>query len=260
MIARLTSTIAAVAIAAGAWSFALSTPANAAGEEIEIPSHDWSFKGPFGTYDRGALQRGFQIYKNVCASCHALNYVAYRNLEHFGYNEDEVKAIAAEATVIDGPNDEGEMFERPGKPSDRFVAPFANDKAARAANGGAFPPDLSMIVKARPDGANYVRSLLLGYVDPPADFKMMEGMNYNAYFGGHQIAMAKPLYGDDVTYEDGTPTSIEQEAEDVVTFLAWASEPEMEERKRAGVMTLLFLLVFTGLLYATKRKIWADVH
>ena len=147
-----------------------------------------------------------------------------------------------------------------GIPADRFASPFPNEKAARAANGGAYPPDLSLIVKARPDGANYVRALLIGYTEPPADFNLMPGMNYNAYFPGHQIAMAQPLYGDDVTYEDGTPSTIEQEAEDLTTFLAWASEPEMEERKRAGVMTLLFLLIFTGLLYATKRKIWADVH
>ncbi len=260
MFARLTTTLAAVAIAAGAWSLALSTPAQAAGEAVELPQHSWSFSGPFGTYDRGALQRGFQVYQAVCSGCHALSYVAYRNLEDLGYNADEIKAIAAEASVVDGPDDSGEMFERPGIPADRFVNPFPNENAARAANGGAYPPDLSLIVKARPDGANYVRALLLGYVDPPADFNLMEGMNYNAYFPGHQIAMAAPLYGDDVTYEDGTPSTVEQETEDLVTFLAWAAEPEMEERKRAGVMTLLFLLVFTGLLYATKRKIWADVH
>ncbi len=260
MIARLTTTLAAVAIAAGAWTLAPSTPAQAAGEAVELPQHDWSFTGPFGTYDRGALQRGFQVYKNVCAGCHALSYVAYRNLEALGYNEDEIKSIAAEATVTDGPNDEGEMYERPAIPADRFASPFANEQAARAANGGAYPPDLSLLVKARPDGANYVRGVLVGYVEPPADVTLMGGMQYNAYFPGHQIAMAQPLYGDDVTYEDGTPATIEQQAEDVTTFLAWASEPEMEERKRAGVMTMLFLLIFTGLLYATKRKIWADVH
>ncbi|MCR9071619.1 MAG: cytochrome c1 [Alphaproteobacteria bacterium] len=260
MIARLTTTIAAVAVAAGAWSFAVSGPAQAAGPAIEYPQHDWSFSGPFGTFDRGALQRGFQVYKNICSGCHALSYVAYRNLEDLGYNEDEIKAIAAQALVVDGPNDDGEMFERSGIPADRFVSPFPNEKAARAANGGAYPPDLSLIVKARPDGANYLRALLVGYVDPPADFNLMPGMNYNAYFSGHQIAMAQPLWGDDVTFEDGTAATIEQQAEDLTTFLAWAAEPEMEERKRAGVMTILFLLVFTGLLYATKRKIWADVH
>lgn len=260
MIARLTTTFAAVAIAAGAWSFALSAPAQAAGEEIELPEHSWSYEGPFGTFDRAALQRGFQVYKNVCSTCHGLKRVAYRNLEALGYNEDEIKAIAAEATVTDGPNDEGEMFDRPALSSDRFASPFPNDQAARAANGGALPPDLSLIVKARPNGAEYVRALMLGYHEAPADFNLLSGMNYNAYFPGHQIAMPQPLYGDDVTFEDGTPSSIEQEAEDLVTFLAWAAEPELEERKRAGVMTLLFLLIFTGLLYATKRKIWADVH
>lgn len=260
MIARLTTTVAAVAIAAGAWSFAFSGTAKAAGPAIEYPQHDWSFSGPFGTYDRGSLQRGFQVYKNICAGCHALSYVAYRNLEDLGYNEDEIKSIASEAFVMDGPNDDGEMYERPAIPADRFASPFPNEKAARAANGGAYPPDLSLIVKARPDGANYVRSLMLGYVEPPADFNLMPGMNYNAYYSGHQIAMAQPLWGDDVTFDDGTEATIEQQAEDLTTFLAWASEPEMEERKRAGVMTILFLLVFTGLLYATKRKIWSDIH
>lgn len=261
MITRITTTLAAIAVAAGAWSFAFTAPVHAAASEhVEIPQHDWSYKGPFGTFDRGSLQRGFQVYKSVCSGCHALSYVAYRNLDALGYNEDEIKAIAAQYFVTDGPNDEGEMFERPAKPSDHFAKPFPNDKAARYANGGALPPDLSLIVKARPDGANYVRALLTGYVEPPADFNLMPGMNYNAYFGGHQIAMAQPLWGDDVEFADGTPATIEQQVEDVTTFLAWASEPEMEERKTAGVMTLLFLLVFTGLLYATKRKIWADVH
>jgi ubiquinol-cytochrome c reductase cytochrome c1 subunit len=255
----LTRSAMAIAIAAGAWSV-VATPANAAGPAIAYPQHEWSFSGPFGTFDRGALQRGFQVYKNVCAGCHALSYVAYRNLEALGYSEDEIKAIASEALITDGPNDEGEMFERPGIPADRFASPFPNENAARAANNGAYPVDLSLIVKARPDGANYLRALMIGYVEPPADFTLMEGMNYNAYFSGHQIAMAQPLWGDDVEYADGTPATIEQLAEDVTTFLAWAAEPEMEERKQAGVMTILFLLVFTGLLYATKRKIWKDVH
>lgn len=258
MVSRVKLTLAAVAMAV---TVGLGgQEARAAGPAIDLPQHDWSFSGIFGTYDRAAKQRGFQVYKNVCASCHALSYVAYRNLADLGYNEDEIKAIAAEATVVDGPNDEGEMFERPAIPADRFASPFPNEQAARFANNGAYPSDLSLIVKARPDGANYVRALLVGYVDPPSDFTLMDGMNYNAYFPGHQIAMAQPLWGDDVEYADGTPATIEQQAEDLTVFLAWAAEPEMEQRKTAGVMTILFLLVFTGLLYATKRKIWADVH
>ena len=234
--------------------------AQAAEDAPSPPELHWSFDGIFGTFDRAQLQRGFQVYQEVCASCHALSYVAYRNLEALGYNEAEIKTIAAEAEVTDGPNDEGEMFVRPGKPSDQFVSPFPNEQAARAINGGAYPPDLSLIVKARANGANYVRALLTGYTDPPADKTLMEGMNYNRYFSGNQIAMAPPLIEDGVEFGDGTPATVAQQAEDVVTFLAWASEPEMEERKTTGIMVVLFLLIFTGLLYASKRKIWADVH
>ena len=258
MIARL-KTKAAVAVMAIALGMSGGAGYALAAED-KVPSNDWSFEGVFGTFDRAALQRGFQVYQEVCASCHALSYVAYRNLEALGYNEAEIKTIAAEAEVTDGPNDEGEMFVRPGKPSDQFVSPFPNEQAARAINGGAYPPDLSLIVKARANGANYVRALLTGYTDPPADKTLMEGTNYNRYFSGNQIAMAPPLIEDGVEFGDGTPATVAQQAEDVVTFLAWASEPEMEERKTTGIMVVLFLLIFTGLLYASKRKIWADVH
>jgi ubiquinol-cytochrome c reductase cytochrome c1 subunit len=162
--------------------------------------------------------------------------------------------------VRDGPNDEGEMFERPGRPSDKFHRPFANEKAARAANNGAYPPDLSLIVKARPDGANYLYGLLTGYSEAPAGVAMGEGMNYNKYFPGHQIAMPPPLSENSVTYSDGTPASVDQMSKDLTTFLAWTAEPELEDRKRTGIKVILFLLVLTGLLYAAKRKIWAAVH
>lgn len=235
-------------------------PANAAGEAVALPKQDWSFNGIFGTFDRAAAQRGLQVYREVCATCHSLDYIAFRNLTDLGYSEDEVKAIAAEYEVQDGPNDEGEMFARPGTPADRFPAPFANEKAARASNGGAYPPDLSLIVDARAGFEDYVYGVLVGYEEAPAGVTMMAGMNYNKYFPGHQIAMAQPLYEDGVTYADGTKASIEQMAKDVTTFLAWASEPNMEGRKQTGIAVILFLIVLSGLFYASKRKIWADVH
>jgi ubiquinol-cytochrome c reductase cytochrome c1 subunit len=227
---------------------------------IEIPDHHFSFEGLFGTFDRGALQRGFQVYQGVCATCHSLDLVSYRHLEALGYNADEIKAIAAAVTVTDGPNDEGEMFDRPGQPSDRFKAPFANEQAARFANNGAYPPDLSLIAKARAGGPDYIVALLTGYHEPPAGFELGEGMSYNAYFTGHQIAMPPPLSQDSVTYQDGTAATVEQMSADVATFLMWTAEPHLETRKQTGVKVVLFLLVMTGLLYAAKRKVWADLH
>ncbi|NBX66046.1 MAG: cytochrome c1 [Proteobacteria bacterium] len=237
-----------------------SGPVHAAGEHIELPKQQWSFDGMTGTFDRGAMQRGFQVYKQVCSACHGLNRLSYRNLAALGYNEAEIKAIAAEATITDGPNDEGEMFERPGRPSDAFKKPFANDNAARYANNGALPPDLSLIVRSRAGGPDYVYALMTGYGDAPADVKMNEGMHYNKYFPGHQIAMAAPLVAGAVTYGDGTDASVEQMAKDVATFLAWASEPVMEIRKQTGIKVMIFLLVFSVLMYATKRKVWKDLH
>lgn len=252
--------------------------ASAAGGKVELqsPAGGWSFSGPFGTYDRGAAQRGFQVYKEVCASCHGLSMVAYRNLMDLGLSENAVKAIAAEYQIPDF-NDRGEAIERPGKPSDRFRKPFPNQDAAKAANGGAYPPDLSLMVKARDDGANYVYTLLLSYVDfdkltdadkkkmgLAADFKLGDGKAFNKIFHpgeyGFQIAMAQPLRDGQVTYVDGTKNDLPQLTKDLVTFLAWASEPKMEQRKRTGVAVVLFLIVFAGVMYAAKRKIWADAH
>jgi len=231
-----------------------------AAEGVEIPSRDWSFSGPFGTFDPAARQRGFQVFKEVCSGCHGLEYIAFRNLAEIGYSEDEVKAIAAEFTMVDGPDDEGEMFEREGKSSDFWPAPFANDKAAAAANNGATPPELSLITKARKNGPNYVFALLTGYEEPPTDVELLEGLNYNKVFPGHQIAMAAPLFEDGVEYADGTPASVEQMAHDVVTFLAWTAEPEMDARKHMGLKVMIFLVVFSIVLYAVKRKVWADQH
>jgi ubiquinol-cytochrome c reductase cytochrome c1 subunit len=238
----------------------LAGAASAAEEGGDLPHQDWSFQGLFGTYDRAAASRGFQVFNEVCAACHSLSLVHYRNLQDLGFTEDQVKAIAEQVQVTDGPDDEGEMFERPGRPSDPFKAPFANENQARAANGGAYPPDLSLITKARLGGPDYIYGILTGYQEPPADVTLQPGMSYNIHFPGHQIAMPQPLSDDQVTYEDGTPATIHQMSHDVVTFLNWAAEPELEVRKQTGVKVLLFLIVFTGMLYATKRKIWAKVH
>ena len=246
--------------AAAALAVALMLGAGPAMAEVgKPPARDWSFDGMFGTFDRGAAQRGFQVYQEVCAACHSLKLVAYRNLSGIGLSEDQIKAIAAEVEVTDGPNDEGEMFQRPARPSDRFVKPFANDNAARAANNGALPPDLSLMVKARKGGADYLHALLTGYKEePPAGIKLSEGMNYNLYFPGNQIAMAPPVADDAVEYADGTKATADQIATDVATFLAWAAEPELEERKRLGIKVLLFLIVLTAMMYALKRQIWSD--
>jgi ubiquinol-cytochrome c reductase cytochrome c1 subunit len=250
-----------IALAATAAIFGMAPQtAGAAESEVKLPTPGWSFDGMFGTFDPAAQQRGFQIYSEVCSACHALKHVAYRNLHALGFSEDEVKAIAAAVQVTDGPNDAGEMFERPGRASDKFKSPFANDNAARAGNNGALPPDLSLIIKAREDGPNYVYGVLTGYADAPADVKLADGMNYNKYFPGHQIAMPQPLTADRVTYSDGTKATLEQEAHDVVTFLSWASEPEMSARKQLGVKVLIFLVVLSGLLFFVKKKVWKDVH
>ena len=246
-------------LVAGLSLIGASGPAGAQ-EAAPLLQRDWSFEGFFGTFDRSAAQRGLQVYREVCQTCHGLEYVAFRNLEELGFTEDEVRAIAAEYQITDGPNDEGEMFERPGRPSDTFPPPFPNDQAARLANGGALPPDLSLITKARADGTNYVFSLLQGYEEPPPGEEGLEGLYYNAYFPNHWIAMPPPLFEDGVAYADGSTASIEQMASDVAMFLTWAAEPTLEARKQTGLKVLLFLIILTGLFYATKRKIWAAAH
>ncbi len=240
-------------------TLALALPVRAAEDET-LPHQHWQHKGILGVYDKAAVQRGFQVYKEVCSACHAMKFMSYRNLEKIGYTPDEVKAVAAQYTVTDGPNDEGEMFERPALPSDHFKSPFKNDKAARAANNGALPPDMSLLVKARDGGEDYIFSILTGFETPPADVQLMAGMNYNKYFPGHQIAMAKPLSDGQVSYADGTPNSLEQEARDVTQFLAWVSEPHMEQRKQMGIKVILFLLVFAGVMFNTNRKVWSKLH
>ena len=227
----------------------------------ESPSRqDWSFQGIFGTYDRAAMQRGFLVYKQVCAACHSMSLLSYRNLEALGYTEAQINNIAADYIVIDGPNDEGDMYERPARASDRFVDPYENPQAAAFANNGAYPPDMSLIAKARHYGADYLYALLTGYEEAPEGETLLPGQYWNRYMPGHIISMAPPLADGMINYEDGAPETMSQYARDVTHFLAWAAEPHMEKRKQTGIMAFLFLLAFTLVMYGVKRRIWADQH
>ena len=236
-------------------------------EEVHIEKEEWSFNGFFGKFDQAQLKRGFQVYKDVCSACHSMKLVSYRNLTQIGFSEDEVKEIAASVQVTDGPNEAGEMFERAGKPSDAFKSPFPNDQAARAANNGALPPDMSLLARSRAgkgftgyEGADYIHAILTGYKDAPADFKLGDGMNYNEFFRGKQIAMPQPLSDGAVTFADGAPNTLEDESRDVAAFLTWAGEPNLEARHLTGLKAVLFLVVFTLLFYAAKRKVWSRIH
>ena len=228
--------------------------------DVKLMEQKWPFNGIFGRFDESSLQRGFQVYREVCAACHGIRHISYRDLKGIGYSNDEVKVIAADYEIVDGPNDEGEMFDREALPSDKFVGPYENDKIARLANNGAYPPDLSLIVKARANGADYLYSLLNGYKDYPENFEASEGMYYNEFYPGYQIAMPSPLMDDIVEYSDGTEATQQQIAKDVTSFLAWTAEPELEERKSLGVKTLFFLILLTIMLLGVKRKIWKDVE
>ena len=252
--------------AIAAASLATAAVAIAAGNTPHPPHRHWHFQGPFGTYDRAAAQRGYQVYQEVCAACHSLSLLAYRNLMELGLSENQAKDLIKDIQVPDL-NDDGQPIERPARLSDRFKKPFPNEAAAAAANNGKAPPDLSVIVKARENGPDYIHGLLTGYVPfdklTPAQIKeyaVTKDDNFNLYFPGHKIAMAPPLADDKVTYVDGTKATTDQEASDVVEFLAWASEPHMEDRKRTGVRVVLFLLAMAGLMYAVKRSVWSDKH
>lgn len=265
-IARLGLSLAALLVATAAQAAIDTSPLP--------PKHpEWTFEGPFGQFDRAALQRGFQVYKEVCSTCHSLNRVSFHALSNdkggYGFFSDpQVKAIAAAYQIDADPNDKGELFDekgnrlkRPGIPADHFPPPFANEQAARAANNGALPPDLSIIVKARAGGPDYVYSILTGFQEkPPAGFKVLEGKYFNPYFAGWNISMPPPLSDKQVTYSDGTKATVDQMAKDVVTFLSWAAEPTMEERKRTGFAVMLFLLLLSGLLYLSYRRVWKDLH
>jgi ubiquinol-cytochrome c reductase cytochrome b/c1 subunit len=255
-----------------------SIAADAASEAPVPPREKWSFAGPFGKFDRAQLQRGLKVYREVCGVCHGLNLVSFRNLADLGYSEAQVKAIAAEYKIQDGPNDQGEMFEREGRPADRFPQPWPNENAARA-RYNAVPPDFSVLAKARSyergfpwfifdvftqfqeQGVDYIHALLVGYEEkPPAGFSLPPGTFYNKYFPGHALAMPPPLSNGRVEYTDGSPTTIDQYSKDVTAFMMWAAEPNLEARKRIGFQVMAFLLVFAGLLYFTKKKVWATAH
>ncbi|KAH7295469.1 hypothetical protein KP509_27G049600 [Ceratopteris richardii] len=226
---------------------------------LAAPHYPWPHGGFLSSYDHASIRRGHQVYQEVCAACHSMSLVAYRDLIGVAYTEEEVKAMAAEVEVEDGPNDEGEMYTRPGKPSDHFPSPYPNEQAARFANGGAYPPDLSLITKARHNGQNYVFALLTGYRDPPAGVSVREGLHYNPYFPGGAIAMPKMLMDGGVEYEDGVPATETQMAKDVVTFLSWAAEPEMEERKLMGFKVIFVLTLALIQAGYYKRWKWAPV-
>ena len=224
---------------------------------------DWSFKSFFGKFDRASLQRGYQVYTEVCASCHSMKYLSYRNLAEKGgpeFSEEEAKNFASQFEVIDGPNSDGEMFTRAAKLSDKFVKPYNNDQEAKNANGGAYPPDMSVLVKARKGGADYIYSVLLGYEDPPADIKLDEGVYYNKYMYGNKIKMASPLSDGIVEYSDGTKATQKQMAKDVVTFLMWSAEPHLESRHRVGFKVIIYLLVLTILVYFSMKRIWSRIE
>jgi ubiquinol-cytochrome c reductase cytochrome b/c1 subunit len=250
-------------------------------QEQEIPPRQsWSFHGPFGVYDPAQLQRGFKVYREVCSTCHSLKLVAFRNLADPGgpaFSEAQAETIASSYQVTDGPNDAGQMFQRAGKLADHFPPPFPNDQAARAALGGKLPPDMSVLAKARSveqgfpwfvvdaftqyqeDGPDYIHAILNGYEEPPKDFTLPPGAQYNKYFPGHAIGMPKPLNDGQVEYTDGTPTTVDQYGRDIAAFLMWTAEPKLDERKRLGFQVFIYLIVLTGLLYFTKKRVWQAV-
>lgn len=273
-------TFIALALAASLGAVSAAQAAEDAHSQPTPPSLKWTFSGPFGKFDQGQLQRGFKIYKEVCASCHSMSLVSFRNLAEAGgpgYSPAQVDALASEYKIKDI-DDKGEQIERAGRAADKFPAPFANAAAAAAANGGVAPPDFSTLAKARTyergfpwwvidifsqfqeQGPDYIHAILTGYEDAPQGFALPPGGNYNKYFPGHVIAMPKPLTEGQVTYDDGAPQTLEQYSRDVSAFMMWAAEPHLVARKRLGFQVMIFLLVLSGLLYFTKKKVWSAVH
>ena len=229
-------------------------------KKAEFIKNNWSFEGVFGTFDRASLQRGYQVYQEVCSGCHSVQHLSYRNLSEKGGPEfllDEAKAIAAQFEVTDGPNEDGEMFIRPGRLSDKFVNPFPNVKAAAAANGGAYPPDMSVLAKARKGGADYIYSLLMGYEEAPAGYELDDGVYYNKYMSGNKIKMAEPISDGIVEYADATETTKAQISRDVTTFLVWAADPHLESRHKIGFKVFFYLIILLILVYLSKQKVWS---
>lgn len=276
---KFTSTIAGIVLVAGLLNLSVTGAQAASGYPLEKPKEQsWSFAGPFGHWDLGQLQRGFKVYREVCASCHSIRLVSFRNLEALGFSADQVKSIAAEYDVTDGPNADGEMFDRPGVPSDRIPGPYSNKQEAASVNNGAVPPDFSLLAKARApergfptfvfdmftlyaeNGPDYIYSLMTGYKDDAGDHEIAEGTHYNPYFiSGASLAMANPLSDELLDYDDGTPATVDNYAKDVAAFMMWAAEPHMVERKAMGFKVIVFLLIFAMLLYLTKKKVFATL-
>ena len=232
-------------------------------EKVSLLKNKWSFEGIFGTFDRASLRRGYQVYNEVCSTCHSINLLSYRNLSEKGgpeFSLESTKNIAASFEVIDGPNSEGEMFTRPGRLSDKFIKPYPNVQAAKSANGGAYPPDMSVLVKARGGGANYIYSILLGYEEPPKGFNLDEGVYYNKYMPGHNIKMPNVLSDGLLDYVDGTESTVQQMAKDISTFLTWASEPSLEARHKIGFKVILYLIILALLVYLSMKKVWLRVE
>ena len=281
MMNRTTLSVFRAALLVGLLAGTASARAQEAEATSTPPKQSWSFGGPFGRFDTAQLQRGYQVYREVCSNCHSMQYMSFRNLSDPGgpsFSVSQVKALSATFKVQDGPNDAGDMYDRPGRASDPFPMPFANEQAARAANGGALPPDMSVLAKAREfeepwyafliepfsqyqeAGVDYIHALLNGYTETPAGFQLPTGKYYNKYFTGHAISMPKPLSDGQVDYTDGSPKTVEQYSHDVAAFLMWVAEPKLDQRKSTGLTVLVFLIVFASLLYAIKRRVWAGLH
>lgn len=288
---RLGSPLHTALLAAGVLAFAavggaVTDPARAAGESAPIEKQEWTFAGPFGYYDEDQLRRGFKVYNQVCASCHGMRFLKYRDLmDPDGPNlpEAQAEAVAAQYTVMDGPDDQGQMFERPATLQDTFASPYKNDKEAALVNNGVVPPDLSLMAQARgissdvawymspvviaqdlltmyaEQGPDYIHALLTGYEEPPEGEAPPAGLYYNVAFPGQQLAMPQPLYPDSVPYPEGVPTTVEQYSRDVTAFLMWAAEPTLEERKQLGAKVMLYLFILAGLLYMSKRLLWKRI-
>ena len=242
------------------FSFFFLIPNLFAEEAMSLKKQNWSFEGIFGRYDNSTLQRGLQIYQEVCSACHGMKRLRFRELRDLGFTDGQIKIYAETFEILDGPNELGEMFLRPGEPSDTFVSPYKNKEEAKASFDGSYPPDLSLLTKAIKNGPDYIYSLLTGYEDPPKEFKLTDGLYYNPYYDGKVIAMPPPLYDNAIEYIDGTNASLDQLSYDIVHFLNWAAEPKLQQRKSLGLKVLLFLIVLTLLLYVTMKEIWSRIE